>query len=90
MLIISTKKVTGFDKIVGRHLFKIRTGVYIGCITKRARDELIKKIKETCKKGSILIAWQSSTSHRGFELFEVLGDGSKLCADFDGILLSKF
>lgn len=90
MLIVYTQKTPpNFDKFVAKHLFKIRTGLYIGDVSSRIKDWLIKTVTTSNIKGSVVIAWSNSKSHAGFELFEYSGDGSKTICDFDGLKLPK-
>lgn len=90
MLIVSTEKTPpNFDKFVCKYLFKIKSGLYIGDVTKPLRDFLIKLVSDNYSDGIIFFIWNNANSHCGFELFEISRNGGDNTLNFDGIRIPK-
>ena len=88
MLIITTSKTpTNFDKLLDNTLFKVKSGLYVGNVTKRVRENIRESIIKNYTTGSIFMIWNNANSHSGFELIEISGDSNKNTLDFDGIIM---
>lgn len=88
MLIMLTNKVR--PKLGGwlsRYLVCAAHGVYIGKANARLRDLLWKKALQLRGGGSVLQAWQDSTSIQGFKCRES-GEGAFRLQDLDGLFLT--
>jgi CRISPR-associated protein Cas2 len=69
-------------------LLEVRAGVYIGDVSKRAREMLWEQLCAGVDTGSVVLAW-SSSSESGFD-FQTLGSNRRVPVDFDGLRLVAF
>ena len=70
-----------------KYLWEINTGVYIGNVSKRVRDNLWKRCIDTLKDDSKVIMAYPADNEQGFDI-EAFGGGFAP-ADFDGITLVR-
>jgi CRISPR-associated protein Cas2 len=69
-------------------LLEVRAGVYIGDVSKRAREMLWEQLCAGADTGNVVLAWASS-SESGFD-FQTLGSNRRIPVDFDGLRLVAF
>lgn len=69
-------------------MLEIRSGIYVGSLSKRVREKLWEYIVADYEPGNVVIAW-STNSESGFE-FQTLGENRRKSLDWDGIRLVSF
>ena len=71
---------------LSRWLMEPRSGVFLGNVSARVRDELWALAVSKCKDGAVAQIW-SDRSPQGYSC-RMHGDGSRCFTDFDGITLA--
>lgn len=69
---------------ITKWLFEVASGIYVGVVSARVRDELWEHICKECKHGRAVLVYPTNTEQR-FD-FRVHGE-SWLPVDFDGLKL---
>lgn len=89
MLVIVVENVP--PKLRGRlavWLLEIRAGVYVGKLSRRAREMIWNTVAEGLGEGNAVIAW-STNAEAGFE-FVTAGKNRRIPVDMDGVQLISF
>lgn len=69
-------------------LLEVRSGVYIGDVSRRTREMLWKHAAAGYESGSVVMAW-ASVNESGYS-FETLGKNRRIPSDMDGLQLVAF
>lgn len=69
-------------------LLEVRAGVYIGNVSRRAREMIWQQLSAGCEDGNVVMAW-ASRHESGYE-FQTLGSNRRLPVEFDGLRLVAF
>lgn len=69
-------------------LLEVRAGVYIGDVSKSAREMLWEQLTAGAEDGNAVMAW-SSSHESGYE-FQTLGPNRRVPVEFDGLQLVAF
>ena len=69
-------------------LLEVRSGVYIGNLSRRVREMIWKQIEEGIEKGNAVMSWTTNTES-GFD-FVTLGENRRTPVEWDGIKLVSF
>jgi CRISPR-associated protein Cas2 len=69
-------------------LLEVRSGVYIGDVSKRAREMIWSHVVAGCEQGNAVMAWESR-HESGYE-FQTTGPNRRLPVEFDGLMLVAF
>lgn len=69
-------------------LLEVRAGVYIGNVSRRAREMIWQQLEKGYEDGSVVMAWASS-HESGYE-FQTLGHNRRFPVEFDGLQLVAF
>lgn len=69
-------------------LIEVRAGVYLGNLSRRAREMLWSQLEAGVEDGNVVLAW-TSRSESGFE-FQTLGANRREPVDWDGLRLVSF
>lgn len=69
-------------------LLEVRAGIYIGDVSKRAREMIWEQLREGYEDGNVVMAW-ASNHESGYE-FQTLGQNRRLPIEFDGLRLVSF
>ena len=69
-------------------LLEIRAGVYVGHLSRRAREMVWNNVEEGIGPGNAVIVWSSNTE-QGFD-FMTLGENRRIPVDLDGVKLVSF
>ncbi|MBN8486776.1 MAG: type I-E CRISPR-associated endoribonuclease Cas2 [Burkholderiales bacterium] len=69
-------------------LLEVRAGVYVGDVSRRAREMLWLQLTEGAEDGNVVMAW-AARNESGFE-FQTLGRNRREPVDFDGLRLVRF
>lgn len=72
---------------LSRFLSEADTGVYVGNVSKRVRDNLWRRCSEALKEGSLTMINEDSRREQGFAI-NTLGPNRRTLIDMDGLLLS--
>ncbi|MBN1577048.1 MAG: type I-E CRISPR-associated endoribonuclease Cas2 [Chitinispirillaceae bacterium] len=86
MLVIAVENVP--PRLRGRlnvYLIEIRTGVYVGDVSKRVREMLWEQVCSFCKDGNAALIWSTSTES-GFD-FVTIGPNRRVPVIMDGLKL---
>ena len=86
LVVLSSKTPPNFERCLLVYLYKLRAGVFVGDVTSRVLDYLKAEIPRFVGRGHVYLVWKNSLSPRGFELFEISGDGAKESVDIDGLV----
>jgi CRISPR-associated protein Cas2 len=89
MLVIVVENVP--PRLRGRlnvYLIEIRTGVYIGDMTKRVRDMLWEQVVSFCKNGNAVMVWSTNTES-GYD-FVTIGPNRRMPVEMNGLKLVSF
>lgn len=75
--------------ILGRYLFDMGKGLYIGDVNKRVLDYLREALDSVGHgKWTVLLAWQDRLSVSGFEVIEFGGGADGRTQEIDGLIFS--
>ena len=69
-------------------LIEIRAGVYVGDLSKRAREMIWRQVEVGCGEGNAVMAWTTNTES-GFD-FVATGKNRRTPVEMDGIKLVSF
>lgn len=69
-------------------LLEIRSGVYIGDISRPIREMIWQQILELAEEGNVVLAWATNTES-GFD-FQTYGTNRRVPVDLDGLRLVSF
>lgn len=69
-------------------LLEVRAGVYVGDVSRRAREMIWEQCDAMREQGNVVMAWATSTES-GFD-FQTLGENRRIPVDFDGLRLVSF
>ena len=69
-------------------LIEVRAGVYLGNLSRRAREMLWTQLEAGVEEGNVVLAW-ATRSESGFE-FQTLGSNRREPVDWDGLRLVSF
>ncbi len=69
-------------------LLEVRAGVYVGKLSRRAREMVWKNVEEGVGAGNAVMVWQSNTE-QGFD-FVTLGANRRVPVELDGVKLVSF
>ena len=86
MLVIEVESVP--PRLRGRlnvYLIEIRTGLYVGDVSRRVREMLWKQVCAFCRDGNAAMIWNTNTES-GFD-FVTVGPNRRVPVDLDGLKL---
>lgn len=86
MLVIAVENVP--PRLRGRlnvYLIEIRTGLYVGDVSKRVREMLWDQVCAFCQDGNASVIWNTNTEY-GFD-FETIGPNRRVPVILDGLKL---
>lgn len=89
MLVIAVECVP--PRLRGRlnvYLIEVRTGLYVGDVSKKVRDMLWEQVCAYCKDGNAAIIWSTNTES-GYD-FETVGPNRRMPIEMDGLKLVSF
>lgn len=89
MLVIEVENVP--PRLRGRlnvYLIEVRTGLYVGDVSKRVREMLWTQVCAFCKDGNATIIWNTNTES-GYD-FETVGPNRRIPVELDGLKLVSF
>lgn len=69
-----------------RFLTEVDTGVFVGNVSRRVRDNLWKRCSQALEGGRLTMINNDPTREQGFAV-NTMGSGRHLIQDFDGLLL---
>jgi CRISPR-associated protein Cas2 len=69
-------------------LLEVRSGVYIGSVSKKVREVIWENISLMYGDGNVVLSWSTNTESR-FD-FVTIGNNRREPVDFDGVMLVKF
>jgi len=69
-------------------LLEVRAGVYIGDVSRHAREMLWEQLEKGIEGGNVVMAW-ASPHESGYE-FQTLGPSRRVPVEFDGLRLVAF
>ena len=69
-------------------LLEVRAGVYLGRVSRRAREMIWRNVEEGLGPGNAVMAWTTNTE-AGFD-FVTLGANRRIPRDLDGVKLVSF
>ncbi len=69
-------------------LLEVRSGVYVGDITRRVREMIWQQIIELAEEGNAVMAWATNTES-GFD-FQTFGENRRMPVEYDGLRLVSF
>lgn len=73
---------------LGLWLVEVRSGVYVGDVTRRTREMIWGNLQKGVADGNAVMAW-TSNNESGFE-FETLGSNRRIPVEMDGVKLVSF
>lgn len=65
------------------YLLEVRTGLYVGDVSKRVRDMLWEQVCSFCKNGNAALIWNTNTES-GFD-FLTIGPNRRVPVEMDGL-----
>ena len=87
-VVISSRNIPNhLHGYLSRFLAEVDTGVYVGNVSRRVRDNLWKRCAEAIKEGSLTIINEDHTREQGFAV-NTLGPQCRIIKDMDGLLLA--
>ena len=89
MLVIEVENVP--PRLRGRlnvYLIEVRTGLYVGDVSKRVREVLWEQVTSYCKEGNASMIWSTNTES-GYD-FETIGPNRRIPVLMDGLKLASF
>jgi len=69
-------------------LLEIRSGVYVGDLSRRLREMIWHQVTELAEDGNVVMVWATNTES-GFD-FITFGENRRIPIDLDGLRLVKF
>ena len=72
---------------ISRYLIEINTNVYIGNISARVRDGMIRTLSDNINNGWAFIAWSNDMMETGFEFKCIGNDCPIISIDLDGLMI---
>jgi CRISPR-associated protein Cas2 len=73
---------------LGIWLIEIRSGVYVGDVSKRTREMIWDQLEHGLQEGNVVMAWATNTES-GFD-FQTLGQNRREPVEWDGLRLVSF
>ena len=89
MLVIAVENVP--PRLRGRlnvYLIEVRTGLYVGDVSRRVRELLWEQVVAYCKDGNAAMIW-SASNESGFD-FMTVGPNRRIPVEMDGVKLVSF
>ncbi|MDI7688637.1 type I-E CRISPR-associated endoribonuclease Cas2e [Cronobacter malonaticus] len=89
MLVVVTESVP--PRLRGRlaiWLLELRSGVYVGDVSRRVREMIWHQINELAEEGNVVMAW-ATNNESGFD-FQTYGVNRRIPVDLDGLRLVSF
>lgn len=89
MLVVVTENVP--PRLRGRlavWLLEVRSGVYVGEVSRKVREMIWLQITELAQTGNIVMAW-AVNNESGFD-FQTWGENRRMPVDLDGLRLVAF
>lgn len=69
-------------------LLEVRAGVYVGDLSRRAREMIWHQVEEGIEEGNAVLIWRTNTES-GFD-FVTLGKNRRMPVEMDGLRLVSF
>lgn len=69
-------------------LLEVRAGVYVGKVSRKVREMIIKNVNHGIEEGNAVIAW-SAANESGYD-FLTVGKNRRMPIEFDGLKLVSF
>jgi len=85
---ILEKAPTSLRGELSRWLIEPHTGVFVGHLSARVRDELWAKACRKSWDGSVVQVWSDTTNPQGYR-YRVFGAPNRALVDFEGIALAR-
>jgi len=89
MLVIVVENVP--PRLRGRlnvYMIEVRTGVFLGDVSRRVREMLWEQVKAFSENGNALMAWSTNTES-GYD-FVTVGPNRRMPVEMDGLKLVSF
>jgi len=69
-------------------LLEIRAGVYVGKVSRKVRDMIVRNVEKGVEEGNAVVAW-SAANEAGYD-FLTYGKNRRMPVEFDGLKLVSF
>ncbi|MBI4720112.1 MAG: type I-E CRISPR-associated endoribonuclease Cas2 [Chitinivibrionia bacterium] len=69
-------------------LLEVRAGVYVGKVSRKARDMIVRNVDKGIEEGNAVIAWNAA-NEPGYD-FITLGKNRRIAVEIDGFKLISF
>lgn len=69
-------------------LLEVRAGVYVGKVSRKIRDMIIRNVEKGVEEGNAVVAW-SAANEAGYD-FMTYGKNRRMPVEFDGLKLVSF
>lgn len=89
MVITATRLPKHVSGYLSRFLVQVDTGVYVGNVSRRVRDNLWERCAGAIGDGSLMMVNSDSSREQGFAV-NTMGPNRRVIRDFDGLLLPEF
>ncbi|AWB82413.1 type I-E CRISPR-associated endoribonuclease Cas2 [Corynebacterium yudongzhengii] len=86
LVITATRIPDHLHGYVSRFLTEVDTGVFVGNVSRRVRDNLWKRCTQAMQDGRLTMINNDPTREQGFAV-NTLGPNRRKIVDFDGLLL---
>lgn len=88
IVITATRIPEHLSGYLSRFLVQVDTGVYVGNVSRRVRDNLWKRCVGAAGNGSLTMINSDSSREQGF-VAKTMGSNRRTIRDFDGLLLPE-
>jgi len=86
LVLTATRLPDHLSGYISRFLTEVDTGVFVGNVSRRVRDNLWKRCNEAIKAGSLTMINNDPAREQGFAV-NTIGPNRRQILDFDGMLL---
>lgn len=69
-------------------LLEVRAGVYVGKVSRKIRDMIVRNVNKGIEEGNAVVAWNAA-NEPGYD-FMTLGKNRRIAVDIDGFKLISF
>lgn len=88
MVITATKLPEHLRGYLSRFLLEVDTGVYVGNVSRRVRDNLWRRCVSVMGEGTLTMINSDASREQGFAV-NTLGTNRRVIRDHDGLLLAE-
>ncbi|UBI02228.1 type I-E CRISPR-associated endoribonuclease Cas2e [Corynebacterium freneyi] len=89
VVIVSTSIPEHLQGYLTRFLMQMDTGVYVGNVSRRVRDNLWQRCVGACGGGTLTMINNDPSREQGFAV-NTMGPNRRVIKDYDGLLLPEF